>query len=98
MANGGKRPGAGRPVGSKNKRTQEIQDRLDDLGVDPIEGLAMIVKDPNNSSELKFQCLKELAQYVAPKRKAVDVNQVSTGEMTIEVVKFSDDFEDQNTT
>lgn len=97
MAHGGKRSGSGRPAGSKNKRTQEIQDRLEDLGVDPIEGMAMISQDPNSSPELKLQCFKELAQYVAPKRKAVDVNQVSTGEMTIEVVKFSDD-EDQNTT
>jgi|TARA_R110001592_G_scaffold13613_1_gene62257 hypothetical protein len=97
MAHGGKRPGTGRPAGSKNKRSQEIQDRLDDLGVDPIEGMAMIAADPNSTPELKLQCYKELAQYVAPKRKAVDMNTVHSGEMTIEVVNFNELDENQGT-
>jgi hypothetical protein len=87
---GGARPGAGRPKGSTNKRSQEIQDRLDDLGVDPIEGMAMIASDPTSTPELKYQCFKELAQYVAPKRKAVDMNATLDGSFNIEVVRFTD--------
>ena len=91
---GGKRPGAGRPKGAINKRSKELTERLDDLGVDPIEGMAMISADPTTSPELKFQCFKELAQYIAPKRKAVE--QHTTGDVTIEVGNFQDLDEDQN--
>ena len=91
---GGKRPGAGRPKGAINKRSKELTERLDDLGVDPIEGMAMISADPTTSPELKFQCFKELAQYIAPKRKAVE--QHTTGDVTIEVVNFQDLDGDQN--
>ena len=91
---GGKRPGAGRPKGAINKRSKELTERLDDLGVDPIEGMAMISADPTTSPELKFQCFKELAQYIAPKPKAVE--QHTTGDVTIEVVNFQDLDEDQN--
>ena len=91
---GGKRNGAGRPKGSKNKRSQEIQDRLEDLDCDPIEGMAMITADPTTSPELKFQCFKELARYVAPKRKAMDMNQTIDGNIDIQVVRFTDDADD----
>lgn len=87
---GGARPGAGRPKGKPNKRTQEIQDRLDELDCDPIEGMAMIAVDPTSDPNLKFQCFKELAQYVAPKRKAIDMNATLDGSFNIEVVRFTD--------
>ena len=57
----------------------------------------MIAADPNSTPELKLQCYKELAQYVAPKRKAVDMNTVHSGEMTIEVVNFNELDENQGT-
>lgn len=92
MANmGGARPGAGRPKGQPNKRTKEIQERLEELGCDPIEGMAMISADPTVSQELKFQCYKELAQYVAPKRKAIDMNANMSGEFNIQVVRFTEE-------
>jgi len=90
MAQGGARPGAGRPKGSPNKRTAEIQERLAELDCDPIEGMAMIAADPTNSNELKFSCYKELAQYIAPKRKAVDMNATLDGGFSVEIVQFSD--------
>jgi len=43
------------------------------LGCDPIEGLAKIAMDPATKPELKVRCFAELAQYVYPKRKAVDL-------------------------
>jgi len=98
MAHGGKRQGSGRPTGSPNKRSREIQERLDAMDVDPIEGMAMIASDPTVTPELKFQCFKELAQYVAPKRKSVDMTTTHAGEMTIEVVNFNEMNEDQDST
>ena len=62
----------GRSKGTPNKRTQEVVDKLRELGCDPIEGMAHIASDESVDLPLRAQMLKELAQYVAPKRKAVE--------------------------
>lgn len=67
----------GRPKGVPNKRTLEIQERLEAMGCDPLTGLAEIaqqLKTTKTAAGLKLRawCLAELAQYVAPKRKAVE--------------------------
>ncbi len=87
---GGKREGAGRPAGAKNKRSAEIEEKLAALNCDPIEGMATIAADPTASLELKLQAFKELAQYVAPKRKAVEMEIEGNGSFNINVVRFSD--------
>jgi len=67
----GKKTG-GRQAGTPNKKTQELQARLLYIGCDPIEGMALLAMDTNNSPELRGRMYAELAQYVAPKRKAVE--------------------------
>lgn len=62
----------GRNKGTPNRRTQEVAERLADLGVDPIEGMARMAMDATNAPELRGRMFSELAQYVAPKRKAVE--------------------------
>ena len=87
---GGARPGAGRPKGLPNKRTKEIAERLAELDCDPIEGMAMIANDTTLDHSLRLQAFKELAQYVAPKRKSVDIDATIDGNVSIEVVRYSD--------
>jgi len=62
----------GRVAGTPNKRTAEVMERLEALGCDPIEGMARIAMDEANPPELRGRMFAELAQYVAPKRKAVE--------------------------
>jgi hypothetical protein len=64
----------GRAKGTLNKRTVEVIDRLEALGCDPIEGMARLAMDANNSPELRGKMFAELAQYVAPKRKALELD------------------------
>ena len=90
MAHGGKRSGAGRPVGSIGTKSKEIALKLKELDCDPIEALAMIAKDQTNTPELRFQANKELAQYVAPKRKAVEMDAALDGGIQVNVMKFDD--------
>jgi hypothetical protein len=71
-------PGPGRPKGSKTKQQLQIEEKLAALGCDPIEGMALIALDENNPIELRAKMLSELAQYIAPKRKAVE----HTGDIT----------------
>jgi hypothetical protein len=73
MAQG--RKTGGRVKGSLNRRTIEVQARLEELGCDPISGMAMIAMDVSNPPELRGRLFAELAQYVAPKRRAIDLGQ-----------------------
>lgn len=63
----------GRKAGTPNKRTTMVTERLEALGCDPIEGMALLAMDPANSPDLRGRMFAELAQYVAPKRKAVEI-------------------------
>ena len=74
----------GRTAGTPNKRTLDVIERLDELGCDPIQGMAKIALDPNTPIELRARMFSDLAQYVAPKRRAVDHSaSEGTGEITI---------------
>ena len=98
MAHGGKREGAGRGKGSKNKATIEVQDKLKELGCDPIEALARVAMEAEEYAlsagpeertanlQIATSCYKELAQYIAPKRKAIE----HTGEVTANIITFED--------
>jgi hypothetical protein len=64
--------GQGRPKGALNKRTVDVIDKLAALRCDPITGMARIAMDKKNAIELRAKMFIELAQYVAPKRKALE--------------------------
>jgi hypothetical protein len=49
-----------------------VIDRLAALHCDPIEGMARLAMDKANPPELRGRMFAELAQYIAPKRKAVE--------------------------
>ena len=62
-------------------RTQEVIDKLAALDCDPIEGMARIAMDDTNTPELRGRMYGELAQYIAPKRKAVEFAAENDGKM-----------------
>lgn len=78
----------GRKKGVKNKVNVSVKERLEKLGCDPIEGMFRIAEkaeegvtigvDDNGEPitrpdyALAGQMYKELAQYIAPKRKAIE--------------------------
>jgi hypothetical protein len=64
--------GQGRPKGALNRRTQAVADLLAEMDCDPIAGMARIALDENNPIDLRARMFAELAQYVAPKRRAVE--------------------------
>jgi hypothetical protein len=68
----GKKTG-GRVRGTPNRSTADVIERLQQLGCDPIEGMARIAMDDANPPELRGRMYAELAGYVAPKRRALDV-------------------------
>ena len=74
MPSGGYRPGAGRKKGVPNKDTQALQDRIASKypGWDPVEAMAEIAQDDTNDVMIRLAALKEVSQYIHPKRKAIE--------------------------
>ena len=64
----------GRKLGTRNRRTLEVALRLENIGCDPIEGMAKLAMDTNCSPELRGKMYSELAQYIYPKRRATELN------------------------
>tara|TARA_R100000234_G_scaffold119919_1_gene104335 strand:+ start:437 stop:745 length:309 start_codon:yes stop_codon:yes gene_type:complete len=87
---GGYRKGAGRPKGSLGDKSLAVQALLEKVGCNPIEALANIAMDNSNTPELRFQANKELAQYVAPKRRAVELDAEVDGGISVNVLSFSE--------
>lgn len=69
---GGAKTGGGSRKGIPNKIKVDVAEQLAALNCDPIEGMARIAIDPKNSIDLRAKMYAELAQYVSPKRKAVE--------------------------
>jgi hypothetical protein len=65
----------GRTAGTPNRRTLEVAEKLEQLGCDPIEGMARLAMDVANSPELRGKMLAELAAYTTPRLKAVELTE-----------------------
>jgi hypothetical protein len=78
--------------GTPNKATDALARKLTKLGCDPIVGLAKIALNPATEAGLKVRCFSELAQYVYPKRKAVEVRPPEDSELNVvvETIGFGD--------
>ena len=75
----------GRKPGVPNKRTVELAERLDALGLDPVLGLAKIAEDPTASLELRAKVLADLMSYMYPRRKALDVSAAAQRPVSIQL-------------
>lgn len=61
----------GRKLGTPNKRTSVLE-KCEAAGLDPFIEMAKIAGDVADLN--RFQALRELAQYIEPKKKAVEVS------------------------
>jgi hypothetical protein len=78
----------GRVAGTPNRKTQEISALLDSLGCDPIAGMARIAMNEAHPPELRGRMYAELAQYLFPKRKAVEHSGLAEEErLTVRVIR-----------
>lgn len=61
----------GRTKGTPNKKTVSLQEKCDIVGLDPFEQM-LIIASTADEQNLRFHALKELCQYLYPKRKAIE--------------------------
>jgi hypothetical protein len=71
-APGGKRPGAGRPKGSKNKATVERQAVITADGITPLDYLLKVVRDEGELRPVRIDAANKAAPYVHPRLAAVE--------------------------
>ena len=74
MAKGGVREGAGRKKGVPNKPKKELLDmiQLTYPGYHPVMAMAIVANDEGADETLRFNANKEVAQYIVPKKRAVE--------------------------
>lgn len=75
----------GRVSGTPNKKTQDLLERLEALGVDPLAGLAAIANDDSAPLELRAKVQCELMMYIYPKRKALEVSSATKQPVSIRI-------------
>lgn len=63
----------GRKPGSVNRITADIMHALAELRCDPIRGMARIANNRKNEAGLRLKAYSDLAQYVYPKRRSVEI-------------------------
>jgi len=68
----------GRARGSKNYKTKFIEEKLAALGCDPIEGMVALAEDKNTETGIRAKLYCELANYLFPKRKAIELDHKGT--------------------
>lgn len=81
---GDKKPeNSGRKKGTPNKISLGVDEKLREKGIDCIDEMLKIADDTENM-DLRFAVYKEIAQYVYPKRKAVELS----GDVTLPAVNI----------
>jgi hypothetical protein len=91
---GGKRPGSGRPRGSRNRDTTFVQERLQELQCEPLEVLVAIANGDSNrlgttetiGASLRLKAATELASFIFPKRRSIEAT-VEQGNSLLEVLQ-----------
>lgn len=81
----GKQKTGGRKPGAFNRHTLAVAEVMARLKCDPIEGMARLAMDTTNTPELRGRMYSELAQYLHPKRKAIEHSGIGGSPIEINV-------------
>lgn len=87
----GKKTG-GRLPGTPNKKSLEIRELVEERypGYHPVLALAEIATDPTNEVTIRLQANKEVAKYLCPQLKSIEVKEDRGDEMKIVIVRTDD--------
>lgn len=80
----------GRKVGTPNKRTAEIRDKIMESGLTPLEYFVKILRDEREDPTLRFEAAKAAAPYMHARIQSVEHTGKDGKALVIEVVKFAD--------
>lgn len=81
---GGKRAGAGRPVGSMSRRSEAVADKLHAQGKCPVDALVRLAEEAEADGD-RLQAInawKTILPFVYPKPKAVEIDPDAAVQLT----------------
>ena len=67
MPSGGRREGAGRPVGAKTKHTREVAENAAQEGITPIEYMLSVMRDEKADRTRRDNMARAAAPYIHPR-------------------------------
>jgi len=70
---GGKRPGAGRPPGARNRKTLEIAEAIEASGSTPLEYMIAVMRDKNVDPQMRLEAAKGAAPYVHSRLSSAEI-------------------------
>jgi hypothetical protein len=79
---------AGRKRGTPNKNTLSLIEKCESRGIDVFDAMLELAMESVQPFE-KFKMLQEIAQYILPKRKAIEM----TGEVDLELKRKVEEYE-----
>jgi hypothetical protein len=82
---GGKREGAGRPKGKKNKRTLAEKEALAASGLSPLDYMLSVLRDEKASQDVRLTAAKAAAPYLHRALKSVEHSGEGGGPIEYEV-------------
>jgi len=71
---GGPRPGAGRPHGSKSKRSAAVAEAAAAAGMSPIQYLLLVMRDSTQPISMRLDAAKAAAPYCHPRLNAITLD------------------------
>lgn len=77
---GGRKPGT--PNKTNSDTTAKVSELCHAYGFDPLESMILLAKSDDLELPYKIALLKELAQYVYPKRKSIEMTADVNGEVS----------------
>lgn len=86
MPRGGSRAGAGRPRGSKVKKTAELALQAGAEGLSPVELLLGIVRDENQPLTFRAHCAGIVLPFVTPRLAAVTIERKSNSDLIQQLI------------
>ena len=67
----------------------EVRNTLDDANCDPLKELAKLAMDPTTDFSTRVSILKDLNQYVHPKRRSIDIGNLDGNALNINIRSFT---------
>ena len=70
---GGKRPGAGRPPGARNRKTVKMQAAIAQSGMTPLDYMVAVMRNEDNDPRTRLEAAHHAAPYVHSKLSTTDL-------------------------
>ncbi len=70
---GGRRPGAGRPPGAKNRKTVEMQAAIEASEMTPLDYMISVMRNEDNDPRTRLEAAHHAAPYVHSKLTATEL-------------------------